>query len=304
MQPLVFTAIITAFIIGKITEGAGILPLVYGIVFYINTTVEIIGDYMNVLQNLTELYNHLSIDSTYRKVCKGILENLDAAADGTLYDIAELTNSSRTTVWRMVKKMGYNDFTEFHHELKKAVKQYSYYNRIIPPASCTSGEEIKNALLAQTSYAFELLQNQLLPEDVENDAKALKNADKIRFYVPYQDCAISSLQQNLSIDGKDTGCFCLLPDMLEDSKSLSENSIVYLGAIEHAETMDLSPLLKQIKKINAKILMVTSGDKRYEKYISRKIFSHDNKGKIVADILAFDIYFIMLSEIYRKNYID
>ena len=47
---------------------------------------------MNVLQSLTELYNHLSLDSTYRNVCKGILENLDEAANGTVYDIAELTN--------------------------------------------------------------------------------------------------------------------------------------------------------------------------------------------------------------------
>ena len=73
---------------------------------------------MNVLQSLTELYNHLSLDSTYRNVCKGILENLDEAANGTVYDIAELTNSSRTTVWRMVQKLGYKNFTDFHHEFR------------------------------------------------------------------------------------------------------------------------------------------------------------------------------------------
>ena len=61
---------------------------------------------MNVLQNLMELYNQLPADSTYRVVAKGILENLSAAAEGTIYDVAELTDSSRTTVWRMVQKMG------------------------------------------------------------------------------------------------------------------------------------------------------------------------------------------------------
>ena len=66
---------------------------------------------MNVLQNLTELYNHLSFDSTYRNVCKGILENMEEAANGAIYEIAELTNSSRTTIWRMVQKMGYSNFS-------------------------------------------------------------------------------------------------------------------------------------------------------------------------------------------------
>ena len=69
---------------------------------------------MNVLQGLTELYNHLSFDSTYRNVCRGILENLEEAADGSIYDIAELTNSSRTTVWRMVQKLGYQNRSEEH----------------------------------------------------------------------------------------------------------------------------------------------------------------------------------------------
>ena len=36
---------------------------------------------MNVLQNLTELYNHLSFDSTYRNVCKGILENMEEVCE-------------------------------------------------------------------------------------------------------------------------------------------------------------------------------------------------------------------------------
>ncbi len=44
---------------------------------------------MNVLQGLTELYHYLSFDSTYRNVCRGILENLEEAADGNIYDIAE-----------------------------------------------------------------------------------------------------------------------------------------------------------------------------------------------------------------------
>ena len=76
---------------------------------------------MNVLQNLVELYNHLPMDSTYREVAKGILTHLEEVADATIYDVAELTCSSRTTVWRMIQKMGYGSYSEFRHALKQSV---------------------------------------------------------------------------------------------------------------------------------------------------------------------------------------
>ena len=85
---------------------------------------------MNVLQSLTELYNHLSLDSTYRNVCKGILENLDEAANGTVYDIAELTNSSRTTVWRMVQKLGYKNFTDFYTYIYDTISVSDWRNNV------------------------------------------------------------------------------------------------------------------------------------------------------------------------------
>ena len=46
---------------------------------------------VNVLQNLIELYNHLSWDSTYRDVVRGILMNLQEAADASIYELAELS---------------------------------------------------------------------------------------------------------------------------------------------------------------------------------------------------------------------
>ena len=62
---------------------------------------------MNVLQNLIELYNQLSQDSTYREVVRGILTNLEEASHASIYELADLTSSSRTTIWRMLKLLGY-----------------------------------------------------------------------------------------------------------------------------------------------------------------------------------------------------
>nr|WP_305137453.1 MurR/RpiR family transcriptional regulator [uncultured Schaedlerella sp.] len=254
---------------------------------------------MNVLQGLTELYNHLSFDSTYRNVCRGILENLEEAADGSIYDIAELTNSSRTTVWRMVQKLGYQNFTDFHHELKRAVKQYTYYNRLLPPEQSQDAVSVKDAMLAQAIETCETVRDQIDADEAERIAEELSDADKVVFYTPYKNSAILSLQQNLAMDGKETGYYCLLPDMMEDSSTLTEQSIVIVNMIEHVETMDMELVFANIKAKGAKIYGVS---KRYKKYLDRELF-RGSREKVVTGVLLFDLYFLMLSEIYRMKYI-
>lgn len=50
------------------------------------------------------------------------------------------------------------------------------------------------------------------------------------------------------MEGQETGYYCLLPDMLEDSITLTEQSIVIVNMIEHVETMDMELVFNNIKK--------------------------------------------------------
>ncbi|MDE7310580.1 MAG: MurR/RpiR family transcriptional regulator [Eubacterium sp.] len=254
---------------------------------------------MNVFQNLVELYNHLSFESTYRNVCKGILENLKDASEGTVYDIAELTNSSRTTVWRMVQKMGYQNFSDFHHELKRAVKQYTYYNRLLPVEQCHSADLVKEALLQQTMQAYEEMRDEVDTDEVEQIAEELFHAERTVFYTPHKCSAVLSLQQNLAMSGRETAYYCLFPDMLEDSRHLTDKSIVIVNMIEHAETMDMEPVFESMKMQQAKIYGISD---KYEKYLDRKLFTSDTK-RVVRGVMLFDMYILMLSEVYRMKYI-
>lgn len=258
---------------------------------------------MNVLQNLVGLYNHLPFDSTYRKVCGGILKNLKAAAEATIYDIAEMTDSSRTTVWRMVQKMGYQNFTDFHHDLKKAVQQYSYYNRILPAECAGDEDEIRNAFLKQTLTAQEIMKQYLKSEDLSEIARILYEADSVSIYVPYQSAAVFSLQQNLAMSGKETNYLSMIPDMLEESKSLTGKSVVFISIIEHAETMNMGALFEQIKKSGAQSFMVSASKSRYKKYVTRVLLEEAGKQDVAAEMIVFDMCFYMLSEIYRLHYL-
>lgn len=258
---------------------------------------------MNVLQNLVTLYNQLSPDSTYKGVCSGILMNLEEAAGGTIYDIAEMTNSSRTTVWRMVQKMGYRFFSDFHYELKQAVKKYTYYNRILPAEMCTSSETIRNSFLDQTEQVYQAVMQNMDMGLLNKIADMLFYADKVSFYIPFQNSAVCSLQQNLSMTGVGTSYYCLLPQMLEDSMTLTEKSLVFVNTIDHAETMDLTEVFENAKDQRAKVLGIKNGKSKYRNYIDYDLIECGSL-EIFASMLVIDIFFYTLSEVYRMKYIE
>lgn len=257
---------------------------------------------MNVLQNLMVFYNHLSPDSTYRNVCEGILGHLNEVAEGTIYDLAELTHSSRTTIWRMIHKLGYKSFSDFHFELRRSVEKYTYYNRILPAKDCTTSESIKNSLLTQMTNACANMRKHLKTEAMEKVAELLFKADKVRFYIPFHSSSIYSLQQNLAMSGKNTAYYCLMPEILEDTKLLTKDSIVFINTIEHVETMNLQPIFENIKKQAANILGLTTRKSKYKAYIDWDIFDEETE-KVAEGVMIFDMYFYMLSEIYRMKYI-
>ncbi|MCI8282787.1 MAG: MurR/RpiR family transcriptional regulator [Lachnospiraceae bacterium] len=258
---------------------------------------------MNVLQNLVELYNHLPQDSTYRNVCGGILSHMEEAAAGTIYDLAELTSASRTTIWRMLQKMGYRNFSDFHFELKQAVKQYPFYNRLILPKYFKNASDAKERLLSQMDYAKRMMEEQVDAAEMEEAAKELLLADKVVFYSHYKLNGLLSLQQNLAMSGKETGYYGLFPEMIADSRNLTEDSIVILGIIEHAETMDLERVFQNCSGRGASIWGIFMANSRYRNYVDRELLNNE-EGTVAAGILAAETYFILLSEIYRMYGIE
>lgn len=259
---------------------------------------------MNVLQNLTELYNHLPLDSTYKEVAKGILMNLEEASNATIYDIAEMTNSSRTTVWRMVQKMGYQNYSDFRYALKQAVGSYTYYNRMISQKRITEESDIFDIMKEQLKTADENFRKYLSVAEIAKLAELIAQKEKVYFYLSYQSSAIGAFQQNLFFSGKETGACTLLPDMQENAELLNDKSMVFIMTIEHAEAQDMTTVFEALKKNNCEVFMVSCVESRYTKYVDHYLLREQPSTSVIADLMFFELYFWSLNEIYRYNYID
>ena len=258
---------------------------------------------MNVLQNLIELYDHLSLDSTYRSVVKKILLNLSEAAEATVYELADLTESSRTTIWRMLQMLGYERFTDFHYALKQAVKHYSYYNRIIPSSRMHEEEDIIEEIQKSLKKAVVGSQIDLNADRLCKLAKRVYESDAIYFFFPYRTPAINSFQQNLAIVGKETNILCLYPDMLTCAETMAENSLVFCMTIEHAETMDMTGIFERLEEHKAYTVLFTGGESKYDEYVKELVCAEPKNTSAFEGITRFEAFMFALSEIFRKMYI-
>lgn len=256
---------------------------------------------MNVLQNLVELYNHLPMDSTYRDVAKGILTHLEEVADATIYDVAELTCSSRTTVWRMIQKMGYGSYSEFRHALKQSVDHYPYYNRLLPVDR--KQEKTEEVFSGQLKRVLKSLKDDISEDALLEVAALVAQKQKIGFYFPFRSSAVSSFQQNLAMAGKETGAYCLLPDMLLDAETMDEGGLVFCVTIEHAEAQDMSRIFQALKERGARIAMFSSGKSRYESFVDIHLCNVHDSASVMSEIVRCEMYLFALSEVFRREYL-
>lgn len=260
------------------------------------------GKIMNVLQSLTELYNSQTMDSVYRDLAKQILEQLDEMKRVTIYDIAELTHSSRTTVWRLVQKLGYKSFSDFRYALQSAASQYNYYNRMVSAKKTTDSggliEEISRQIIDGDRIYKEITSASLVEELTDEIAEA----SRIHFYMPFRLSFLYSFQQNLAKSGKDTAYYCLIPDMLADIEQLDADSIIMISTLEFAETQNMTEVFEQIKEKGALIWLMGNADSQYSDYADRQLFALSAQN--ASWIIALECFFLTLSERYRGKFID
>lgn len=256
---------------------------------------------MNVLQNLVELYNHLPMDSTYRDVARGMLTHLEEMADATIYDVAELTASSRTTVWRMIQKMGYTSYSEFRHALKQSVGHYPYYNRLLPIEK--KQEKVEEVFHAQLKQVQKSLKDDMPEESLQETAALVDQKQRIGFYMPFRSSAVSSFQQNLAMAGKETGAYCLLPDMLQDAEMMDEEGMVFCMTIEHAEAQDMTGIFQTLKERGVKIAMFSFGKSRYDSYVDIPLCNVSDSSSVMSEIIRCEMYLFALSEVFRREYL-
>ncbi len=255
---------------------------------------------VNIIFNMTNLYDMSPIGSTNYHILKKMLRNLPDYKDASIYEIAAMTDTSRTTVWRLVQALGYNSFSEFRYALSNAVSKYDLYNR----TDFGAAEKDVNKTIRKIT---DRLQNSITRINeinitlLEEIVDLFHEADQVSFYWMDKNIYLDALKQNLAMSGKDTTFRMLLPEMIADAETLSENSVVLIYTMEHTEVLDMDPLFDILKEKKCKLIIKASEKSHYERYadiLLDDVYNRNNMSLI-------DIYLVLglLNEMYRGKYL-
>ena len=258
---------------------------------------------MNVLKNMVNLYNHAPLDSTYRHALQILLMNLANLKDVTVYDLAELTSASRTTIWRLIKDMGYKNFAEFNAALSSSVSQFSLYNRMDMGKPSSNPQKCLDKIVTYLNKGAEAF-SMIDLEKVREIADVLHSNKRISFYWMDVNPYIDALQQNLSMNGKETSIITIVPNMILDAESRDADSVVFIRVLEFTETLNIEPVFITLKnKKSIVILMSNDIDSRYEKYCDYSINKLFKGIASPGNVLCGTYFFALVNEIYRGEYI-
>lgn len=231
--------------------------------------------------------NYRSLSDIDLIIAEYILNNKSRIPNFTLRYLAEQCNSSKSTVLRFTKKLGFSGFSEFKYLLKwdkpTESKSISYVDSLI--------EDI-NANL-----------NHIKQLDFNSISKTLYSADRIFAYgtgTEQQFCATElkryfwGLNKFINIINDEKDFITLLPN-------LTKTDVVIIISLS-GQTPSLQPIAKQLVAKNIPFISVTNmrnNDLAQLTKLNVYAATRSFQGKTESEITTFSTFFIACEAIYR-----
>jgi DNA-binding MurR/RpiR family transcriptional regulator len=216
--------------------------------------------------------------------------------------LAEITATSRTTVWRLVQKLGYGTYSEFKYDFVNSLEKYSYFNRILPEECCETDEGMLSSYIDMSRSVIDDLEKTIDLNEVKKVVVAVHDAKRVCFYTYGRYYSEVPFQINLSIDGKKTDIFVRHSDLINDVKTLDETCMVFIATLDFPDTTDMEPIFKEIQGKGPKVFLFGLPNSRYRKYAH--FFAPYAKTGTMVGSYTMLMYYDLINVMYRKKYID
>lgn len=157
-----------------------------------------------------------------------LCHHLDQVPELAIDEIAELCNTNPMMLSRIVRKLGYKNFSEFRLAAQETITQSWYLNRNIP-MGFVDEDNPAESFLAYMERTVSLLRSGETMAQIEAVCKALDQAKTVHFYgPPYFSIYMVMLLHDLISAGKEVHPYTSKESILLDMDSISEHSLVFV----------------------------------------------------------------------------
>lgn len=257
---------------------------------------------MQVLEALLMYQNISGEGSTYYRMCRTILANLEQMRNNTIYDTAELCYTSTASVGRFCARLGYSSYSSFRSAITDALEDYTFSDDILEDLST------QECSVAGIQQAFvDLLQRQtdmiaqIDPNLLEQMVSLLIQCHCVHFFLPVFDpCSILSLQTSLTLTGKASllhhDTFFYNKDAL---KSIQPGDVTFLVIPNHQRWHYMTKLFQHLRDVGCSTVLLLGKDRPQWTGATVKLCL--SGGTSIVDCRMYEAIFDLLSCMYRER---
>lgn len=257
---------------------------------------------MDSIEKLLDFYNKSEEEDMYHKVVEHVLRNIHKVGEATIYDMADLCFSSTATISRLVKKLNFENYTDFKTQISYALKNYKYLNKNMREIELCEDSDI-------VPLYFNFLMNNMsaLKEGIDYSCIAeisarFHEAEEIFLY-SYPKVQTDILQKALIISGKKAYDYDSLAAQEKSLKKVKEKMLIFAVIPNLIEMAPMHSIIRRVKEKGAFVITICSEKKNdYKKHSDIQI-SFDGT-KTSMDLYLFMILINLIKYDYTYHYVN
>ena len=258
---------------------------------------------MTALENLLVYYNFLPEQSTNKGVLRHCLKYLGDLKSCTIYELSERCYTSPATFSRLVRALGYKNYSDFQISISECLQSYDYHNRF-----CRTGEpfdsmdpaDVVNSWMTTITEAFGRVEADTYMPLVE----AMHEARQVTMF-PYGTIFMeNAIQSDLVVSG--IPCEIVLSDhsQTERAQGLGEGDLaIFLCPDAINAILPIQKTVQAARAGGARIAIVTSSG--YLSFLDPEDIVITCPGsQHMADTFYVEMVLAAVDIAYRRKYID
>lgn len=258
---------------------------------------------MTSVENMLAVYNATPADSMLRSIIRRILMNLKDVGSMTIYDLAENCYTSPASISRLVKKLGYKNYSYFQKDVVDCISKYEHHNRLIPLDSIPEGVDLPDFFMDTLERLMANMRNKLDKGKIQELATAIHDSEKISVYSYTGYFAEIFLQSDIFMSGKICDVYQQEREMMEHAKVLTGKDLVILLSPKCINGTIADKIIDTIHKQGAKVCIIT--DSKHFAGLKKAEMSFVFEGVMHSvDMLVLQTFLCIVVMEYRRMFID
>lgn len=258
---------------------------------------------MTGLENLLSAYNGTAPGTTIHSVIQNILKNLDTVNSMTIYELAEACYTSPAGISRLVKKLGYKNYSYFQKALTDCISKYEHHNRLMPLDRIPGDTELPDYFMDTLGGLLENMRKKLDKEKIRELAGAIHDSLRIGIYSYSTYLAETFLQSDIFMSGKVCDIIQQEKDIMEDAGQLGRRDFIIMLSPNCINGTMTGRIIDLIHKNGARVCIIT--DSYHLPGLKLADISFVFEGVMHSmDMLVLQTFLCIVDLEYRRLYID